>query len=85
VYTCLIFCLIATGISLVGLINNEAFADLSFGVYLVLSLLIFIIDIGTKKLTKNRKVYYWLLQTALLLALYLLTLWIVGGMFSSFA
>ena len=80
----LIFCLIAVVISLVGFIKGEAFADLALGTYLILSLLVFLIDIGTKKLTKNRKLYYWLLQLLLLLGLFLLTRSFVSDIFSSF-
>ena len=79
----LTFCLIAFIISLVDFISGEAFADVAFFTYLILSIIIFLIDLGTKKLTKYRKVYFWPLQTALLIGLFFLIRSVVGGMFSA--
>jgi len=42
------------------------------------------IDIATKKLTENRKIYYWILQLVLLLGLFFLTRSIASDIFSSF-
>ena len=80
----LIFCLIAVVISLVGFIKAEAFADLALVVYSILSLVVFMIDIAAKKLTENRKIYYWILQLVLLLGLFFLTRSIASDIFSSF-
>ncbi len=79
----LTFCFLALIISLVDFIKGDAFADVAVFTYLMLSLLIFLIDLVTKKLTKHRKAYYWALQIALLTGLFLFTRSIVGGMFSA--
>jgi hypothetical protein len=78
----LTFCLIALAFSLVGLIKGETFADIGVFFYLSLSIIIFSMDVLTKKITKHRKVFYWILQTALLIGLFLLTRLIVGDVFS---
>ena len=79
----LAFCLVVTIVSLIQFIRGEAFADLAIGIYLVLSFPILLIDIVTKKLTKNQKIYYWPLQVLLLTGLFFATRSAVGGMFSA--
>lgn len=75
-------CLFALVLSIVGAFKGDTFADIGVFTYLLLSVVVLTIDIVTKKMTKYRKAYYWILQAVLLFGLYFLTRLIIGAAFS---
>jgi len=71
-------------VELIEVINGEAFAEFFLIISLLLLFSTMIVDIVTKKITNGNNILNWIIQSILLIGLFLFTRSIVGGMFSSF-